>query len=122
MKNWTDKEIYDWSNRTFGSNRAIDIAIRANKEMGELLSALQNGQMEEARMECADLIIFLAQIHHRLSPAEITLEDDKRTKMEINVKRSWELLPDGSYQHVDLCPICDGGPANEGVCLCPSDF
>jgi NTP pyrophosphatase (non-canonical NTP hydrolase) len=126
--------IYRWARDQFGDAvTPLSIAIRMNKEMSELLSALQYGQMEGAREECADLLVMLSQIHFILSSGcrDGTLVDDMNTKMEINKRRAWKISSDGSHQHIEendpdhpnyTCPICDGGPGNDGVCLCPKEY
>lgn len=104
-RRWSDEDIYNWARETFGgdTNNPMAVAVRMNKEMSELLSALQNGQQQEALKEVADLRIFLAQVHHMLSYGGKlgTMEQHVDEKMDINVKRKWEIGKDGSHQHVE---------------------
>lgn len=100
---WSDRDIYEWGHRTFGTNSPIAVAIRMNKEMSELLTALQNGRFQEAVEELADLRIFMAQIHYMLTGPQFpkTLSDRVDEKMEINCQREWTIASDGSHQHVE---------------------
>lgn len=96
---WNQKRITEWASSTFGepTGGPREVAIRANKEMAELLSALENGQTEIAIGECADVMIVLLQVMQRLG-GDAQAEIDK--KMDINDKRLWAKAPDGSFQHV----------------------
>lgn len=99
MLKWNQATITAWAGRTFGQPKggAREIAIRGNKEMAELLSALENGQTDVAIKECADVIIVMMQVMHRLGG---NVELEVQAKMDINEERTWKLAPDGSYQHV----------------------
>jgi NTP pyrophosphatase (non-canonical NTP hydrolase) len=94
---WTQVSITGWSTQTFGNRTALATAVRANKEMAELLSALENGEDEVARKEVADVVIVLMQVAQRLN---IDLDAEIQRKMEINEKRNWRKMEDGSFQHV----------------------
>lgn len=97
---WTQKNIVSWARKTFGWHSPLPIAIRGNKEMGELLSSLQNlSGAESARlcaMEAADVTIFMLQVAENLGFDLMELVDEK---MEINERRTWKLADDGSHQH-----------------------
>lgn len=101
---WSQKQITDWATKNFGWNGPLTIAIRGNKEMSELLSALSNddgkkpGKALEHAMECADVAIFLLQICERLGYDLLGLVD---AKMDINEKRQWGKAADGSFQHLE---------------------
>lgn len=97
---WTQKEVLAFAEDRFGENTPLAIAVRGNKEMSELLSALSNGTALEAdmAMECADVTIFMMQICEKLGYDLLTLVD---TKMDINERRSWKKAADGSFQHDD---------------------
>jgi NTP pyrophosphatase (non-canonical NTP hydrolase) len=97
--NWTQRKISDWAQSKFGWHGPLSIAIRGNKEMAELLSALQNDKLTSLEMaeECADVAIFLLQISQRLGFDLLGMIDHK---MDINSLREWEIAPDGSHQHV----------------------
>lgn len=101
-KLWTQKSITEWAEGQFGYNGPLPIAVRGNKEMAELLSALQNWSGHKsakiAAEECADVAIFLLQISERLG---YDLLAEVQRKMDINEKRTWHQLEDGSHQHVD---------------------
>lgn len=94
---WNQQSITEWSSETFGPRSALSTAVRANKEMAELLSALENGEDEVACKEVADVVIVLMQVAHRLG-IDLNYEIDK--KMNINENRTWLKMPDGSFQHV----------------------
>lgn len=97
---WTQESITEWSKSIFGvaQGGAREIAVRGNKEMAELLSALENGEQAKAAEECADVAIFLLQICEYLG-ADLATEIQR--KMEINRFRKWKKAEDGSFQHVD---------------------
>lgn len=98
MIKWPQRSILSWARSTFGWHSDQSIAIRGNKEMAELLSALSNNVMtpQEIAMEAADVTIFMMQIAESLGYDLLGLVD---AKMDINEKRTWSLLPDGSHQH-----------------------
>lgn len=95
---WPQRAILSWARATFGWHSDQSIAIRGNKEMAELLSALSNNEMtpQEIAMEAADVTIFMMQIAESLGYDLLGLVD---AKMDINEKRTWSKLPDGSHQH-----------------------
>lgn len=97
---WSQKEVLAFAEDRFGKNTQLGIAVRSNKEMSELLSALSNGvtSQREIAMECADIVIFMMQIAEQAGFPLFDLVDEK---MNINIDRTWRLLPDGSHQHVD---------------------
>ena len=99
MMKWDQRKILDWSTETFGEKSALSIAVRGNKEMSELLSALENGVVSEKEiaMECADMTVFMMQIAEKMGYDLLFLVD---TKMDINEERQWEKKADGSFQHV----------------------
>lgn len=94
---WTQKNIEQWAADKFGRRSALETAIRGNKEMGELLTALHNGKNDLAVGEVADVAIFLLQVAERLG-FDLMLE--VQNKMNINAGRNWQQLEDGSFQHV----------------------
>jgi NTP pyrophosphatase (non-canonical NTP hydrolase) len=94
---WTQETITEWSTKTFGERSPLSTAVRANKEMAELLSALENGELEVACKEVADIVIILMQVAERLG---MDLNYVVQLKMNINEKRQWEKKEDGSYGHV----------------------
>lgn len=93
---WTQVSITGWSTQTFGNRTALATAVRMNKEVAELLSALENGEDDVARKEVADVAIVLMQVAQRLG---IDLDTEVQKKMDINEKRTWRKMEDGSFQH-----------------------
>lgn len=94
---WTQERITEWSTKTFGERSPLSTAVRANKEMAELLSALENGEIETASNEVADVVIILMQVAERLG---MDLNSEVQWKMDVNEERQWEKKKDGSYGHV----------------------
>lgn len=95
---WSQERITEWADKTFGQVNARRIAVRMNIEMAELISALEHGELEEARMECADLNVMLRQIAERLG---VDLNEITDQKMDINESRTWAKGKDGSFRHVE---------------------
>lgn len=59
--------ILAWSEDTFGSRTAQQIAVRASREVNELVSAILNGgTLESIYEELGDCAIMLWQVAHRL--------------------------------------------------------
>lgn len=95
---WTQEEVRAWAVSKFGERSPLEIAVRGNKEMAELLSALANEQDgQDIVDECADVLVFLMQIAEACGG---DLMDAFHKKMNVNVKRRWRLAKDGSHQHV----------------------
>lgn len=59
---WTQKAITQWSRQTFGIVSPTVMAVRMNKEVAELLIALGEGDVEEARKETADVGVMILQV------------------------------------------------------------
>lgn len=92
------QQLNDWAFDTFGEGSLLRIAIRGNKEMGELVSALAHDKDADfVAEECADVAFFLAQICERL---DRSLMGELAKKFEKNKKRTWERGKDGAFQHV----------------------
>lgn len=103
-RKWTDRDIFNWAADQFGAPDALTVAIRMNKEVSELLTAVQNGKFTMACEELADMRVFMAQLNvicgaFANDRREISERVDE--KMDINEKRSWGRAPDGSFQHVE---------------------
>lgn len=96
MTKWTQERIAQWSRDTFGEVSVLNVAIRMNREMGELITAVNYAKRQEAEGEIADLGIFLYQLAHQHG---VNLQDLIDAKMEINLGRKWELTPAGDHQH-----------------------
>lgn len=90
--------ISQWADETFGpSTTNLRIATRANKEMGELLTALSiNDSDQKAVEECADIHIVLCRIVRNLGG---NFDEAIERKMQINREREWELDGSGHGQH-----------------------
>ena len=95
---WTQEEVRAWAISKFGERGPLEIAVRGNKEMAELISAIANEQDgQDIVEECADVLVFLMQISDICGG---DLLDAFHKKMNVNVKREWKLAKDGSHQHV----------------------
>lgn len=95
---WDQCSIWDWSRDTFGPTSTMEKAVRANKEMSELLTAVSN-KLDDVKIaeEAADITIFMMQICEQLG---YNLDSLVQDKMNINERRKWEKKDDGSFQHV----------------------
>lgn len=109
-KTWTQQEITEWALSTFGMTPTPIVAMRMNKEVAELLTALALGDWKEARKEAADVGVMLMQVCELLG---IDLMAAVSAKMEINAKRKWARTAAGDFQHVEepkpsrsRCPEC----------------
>lgn len=93
------REITQWSDNTFGDKSPIEIATRMNNEVAELLTGLANNPeaINEHAGECADVLIMLVQVAHKLG---VDLEAELDKKMVINKDRQWTVLASGKAQHV----------------------
>lgn len=121
---WPQRSILDWAKSQFGWHSPEKIAIRGNKEMAELLSALANNKPAfEIVEECADVAVFLFQIAESLGYDLLGMVD---MKMDINEKRTWEIGSDGSHQHVKDPKVLESKPftvinghhLNKGISAC----
>ena len=96
---WDQQKVLKFSEDRFGEQSAMDIAVRGNKEMSELLSSLCNGLVsnKDVAFECADIVIFMMQIAEKVGYDLLETVDEK---MDINEGRKWKRNADGSFQHV----------------------
>jgi NTP pyrophosphatase (non-canonical NTP hydrolase) len=97
---WTQQQITQWSEKTFGKSlTATVIAARANEEMAELIreTASHPEGSPRAMEEIADCTIVLYRLAS-MCGGNLMAEIDR--KMDINVKREWNLRGDGTGQHV----------------------
>lgn len=96
----TSATIAAWADETFGpaqTNKSI--WYRAAKESRELRRKLDaDDNHGSAAEECADVVIVLARMVHRLGK-DLQTEIDR--KMAINRARKWALTGDGHGQHVE---------------------
>lgn len=98
MSNDLQQNIFRWSVGTFGVRDPLPLVVRGNKEMAELLSAIQGDKMQprDIAEECADVLFFLFQICEALGHDLLEMTE---LKLRINEQREWKMNPDGSYQH-----------------------
>lgn len=84
----TQESITKWGDETFNrSPTNLRIAIRALKELVELLDALvKDDNSTEAPSEIADVVIIMNGLASRLN---VSLIDEVNKKMEINRSREW---------------------------------
>lgn len=99
----TQATIAKWANTTFGEPATnLSIAMRAQKEMSELIRKLEEDDWHQgAPEEAADVIIVLQRIFSRFDRSGT---DEVDRKMRTNRARKWQLTGDGHGQHVK-----DGG-------------
>ena len=91
----TPKSITEWAIDTFGRLDEQTVALRMNKEVSELLTALHTHSLGTPE-EIADIAIMLFQVAY-LHGIDLQAEVDR--KMAINRARSWERGPSGDWQH-----------------------
>lgn len=92
--------ISRWAQDTFGTAQPSNIstAVRANKEMGELLRDLaENDRNPHAMEEAADIVILLFVLASRMG-GSLMAEVDR--KMAINRARAWKVDESGHGYHV----------------------
>jgi NTP pyrophosphatase (non-canonical NTP hydrolase) len=87
----------DWRDATFGDVRDLRALVRrAREELDELEQAIAAGDLGEAGLEAADVVIVL----HRLAAlAGHDLAEQVDVKMAINRARSWKSAGDGTGEH-----------------------
>lgn len=90
----TIDSVTDWADTTFGQATIRVQVERAKKEWGELLDALEAGNMGKVAIEAADVCICLYRVIGTLKPSAI---DDK---MKINRARKWVVDSNGTAQHI----------------------
>jgi hypothetical protein len=90
-----------WAEETFGKATALSTAIRAQKELTELIEKLSYGVTDENEImtEVADVQIVLARVQ-RFFPGAPTAEEAVQAKMKINRARRWMLDGKGHGQHI----------------------
>lgn len=95
----TQQSISQWASETFGEpGNNLQVAIRANTEMAELLRCLATDDAHpDAGEEVADIVIVLQRLATRLG---IDLWQAVETKMVINRQRVWLLDGHGHGYHV----------------------
>lgn len=65
---WNQETICQWSDDTFGeyAGFAARKSTRMNIEVAELLSEVEHGELDKAKVECADVYIVLVQVAKEL--------------------------------------------------------
>lgn len=98
MATETSNTIRVWGDATFGEvNDLAALVVRARGEMDELEQALRAGDMAEAGLEAADVVILL---HRLVALAGMDLNEQVDAKMAINRARTWKAAGDGTGGHV----------------------
>lgn len=97
-RKWGQEQITDWAQKEFGNPDALATAKRMKKEVEELITHLEEGELNEAAEECCDVEIMLRQV---ATLVWVNLDQGVDQKMEVNVKRKWERTEEGDFQHVD---------------------
>lgn len=94
----TQKSITLWANRTFGFPvNMYSMALRALKEMDELVRAAAQDDSKKAAEEIADVFIVLYRFASQLG---YDVQELVNQKMIVNRNRDW-IVKDGHGQHVD---------------------
>ena len=93
--------ISKWADETFGRvKNPISSITRVNKEIAELLHALETGNQDynKLREELADIEIVLRRVATEFG---CNLQEEVDRKMAINRQRKWKLDGSGHAQHID---------------------
>lgn len=132
----TSDSIALWAETTFGPATALSTAIRAQKELTELIELLSwatEGRhddlterlTEKVMSEVADVRIVLARVQ-RFFPGAVTAEEAEDKKMVVNRARKWKLDGKGHGQHIPEerdrtkypGPLSCNGTCVNGQCDC----
>ncbi|RFZ89393.1 DUF550 domain-containing protein [Shinella sp. WSJ-2] len=94
------ESVNKWIEHTFGpAGSNLSVAARANEEMAELLMGLAvNDRHPLALEECADIVIILYRLAHRLGGDLHAAVD---AKMAVNRQRTWKIANGHGY-HVKM--------------------
>lgn len=97
----TQQAVFEWAWEQFQVDDKMKLAVRGNKEMAELMSAIVGNQMPPNIIaeECADVAFFLLQICQVCGYDMMAMVEQK---LEVNKKRLWEQDADGSFQHKEV--------------------
>lgn len=95
----TQQSIAAWALETFGEPASnLSIAMRAAREMNELIESLEfYDRNTHAPVEAADVIIVLMRLFERMGT---TWQAEVDKKMTINRARKWVLDGEGHGSHV----------------------
>jgi NTP pyrophosphatase (non-canonical NTP hydrolase) len=96
----TQASINAWGAKTFGHGTARAIGGRLQKEMDELLAALdvdEHAALDATRDEAADVLIMLYRL---AGVGGFNLMAALDRKMRVNRKRKWRSNGDGTGEHV----------------------
>ena len=114
MKKDIDKEIVEWSIKSFPDLTMEKQLVKLSHEIDELCQAKREGKDDDVIYELADVYIVSRILADRFDnsigryfiglltefPTPKAMEAVKE-KMEKNKKRKWIKLDDGTYQHKD---------------------
>lgn len=91
-------EINEWQSAIFTQATPLSAAIHLQRESAELISDVEKGDLQQAKLELADCFLLISAVAHLL---EIDLEEAIEDKMKINRLRKWN-KPDaqGVVEHV----------------------
>jgi NTP pyrophosphatase (non-canonical NTP hydrolase) len=92
-------DIAAWGEATFGpAANPADLVRRARQELDELVTAVEAGDVAEASLEMADVMILLYRLAQDMG---CDLNDSVTQKMAINRARKWTRAGDGTGRHVE---------------------
>jgi NTP pyrophosphatase (non-canonical NTP hydrolase) len=98
MMHWDQPQICKWADETFGKSTNLNVALRARKELNELILKLEEDDNHPgAPEEVADVVIVIVRVCENMGADYM---DEVHKKMEINCKRMWTLDGNGNGQHV----------------------
>ena len=106
--------INKWADESFGKDRESKaIVTKLGEEVQELIRCVEGmdkqwNSNEDVLYEITDCIISLLNLTGRLGFKYEKLECMLDTKLAINMRRKYELLPDGTYRHTEYhhCKKC----------------
>lgn len=94
LGNNLQNDIHAWRSSTFPEQTPVELINRMSLEFQELMTATDEGRIEEA----ADVVIMLFGLAGLL---DFDLLEEVRKKMAINKQRTWTTTEDGVVQHVE---------------------
>jgi NTP pyrophosphatase (non-canonical NTP hydrolase) len=100
--------IKDWAEDTFGKKRdPEEILAKLEEELGELIAATRTYESFKTKMnrsamqqEIADVQMTLFHLAHRYGMCFDTYRDGILIKHNVNKKRTWVKMPDGTFKHL----------------------
>ena len=97
MSKETQATIVKWADETFGIATIEVCFYRMLSEHKELVEAMERGDYDSARGECADVYVTLVRLADYLG---VPLHEEVDRKMAINRARKWRSNGDGTGQHI----------------------